>query len=260
MNISACIITNNNPKVIEAIKSVKNCCNEIILVETSGRNDFQNELNNLGVKLYWYKWNNDFSAARNFSISHATGDYILIIDSDEILKTEIKYLDEQFDYFFAKIFNNSMYHYSARLFKNNIGLQYYNKIHENLNYAGFKGALSDIELMHDGYISESEIMIKQKRNLEYLETDLNNPGRNYYYLCAYYYFKDNEKAIEYGVKCLEDTIGNEIKANACLMLYEIYNLQNDIKAFEYLRKSVEYLPEQSRARIYLIDNLYKAGL
>ena len=103
MNISACIITNNNRGVLNAIQSVKKSCNEIILVETSGKNDFQNELNNLGVKLYWKLFEDDFSAVRNYSIEQAAGEYILIIDSDEVLNTEIKYLDSDYDYYFCKV-------------------------------------------------------------------------------------------------------------------------------------------------------------
>ena len=68
LNISACIITDNDIRVLNAIKSVMNTCNEIILVETSGSNSFINELEKLNVKLFYYNWDNNFSNARNFAI------------------------------------------------------------------------------------------------------------------------------------------------------------------------------------------------
>ena len=256
MNISACIITNNNRDVLKAIQSVKSSCNEIILVETSGRNNFQSELNDLGVKLYWKSFSDDFSDVRNFSLSLATGDYIFVIDSDEVLKTEIKFINDEYDYFFAKIYNGDLMHYFVRLFKNNIGIKFFNKIHENLNYNDFKGAISDIEINHTGYLNTENVNEKQIRNMRILETDITNVGRNYYLLCGHYHLKNIETAIEYGLKCLNDNIGKEIKANASLMLYELYQSKKDTtNAMIHLANSLEYLPEQSRGRLHFINHL-----
>jgi glycosyltransferase involved in cell wall biosynthesis len=32
-----------------------------------------------------YQWNDDFAAARNYALHHATGDWIVSIDADEII-------------------------------------------------------------------------------------------------------------------------------------------------------------------------------
>ena len=89
LNISACIITNNNHKVIDAIKSVYDSVNEIILVNTC--EEFTIDLTEFDkVKLYSFDWCDDFSKARNYSISKATGDWILIIDSDDVLYEDLK--------------------------------------------------------------------------------------------------------------------------------------------------------------------------
>ena len=74
MNISACIITNNNPAVLKAIESVYDSVNEIILVHTTetGNIKFPKEWDK--VKNFFFKWNDSFSDARNDSISKATGD------------------------------------------------------------------------------------------------------------------------------------------------------------------------------------------
>ena len=259
MNISACIITNNNRNVLSAIQSVKTSCNEIILVETSDKNDFQNELNNLQVKLYWKLFDDDFSAVRNYSIEQATGEYILIIDSDEVLKTEINYIDNDYDYYFCKVINSGLLHYSVKLFRNILEMRYYNRIHENVSYNNYKGCLSDIEFQHSGYESEADVRMKQERNLRILEKDLNNPGRNYYFFCAYYYKKEIDKAISYGINSLEDKIGDEIKANACLMLFDLFKHKKDFNsAMIYLSKSLEYNPYQSRGRIEFINLLEQA--
>ena len=38
-----------------------------------------------GAKVYDYEWNDDFSAARNESLSRASGDWIFILDCDEVI-------------------------------------------------------------------------------------------------------------------------------------------------------------------------------
>ena len=109
LNISACIITDNDIRVLNAIKSVMNTCNEIILVETSGNNSFINELEKLNVKLFYYNWDNNFSNARNFAISKATGKWILNIDSDEILTSDIKQLPDKYDMYYVNMNINGTY-------------------------------------------------------------------------------------------------------------------------------------------------------
>jgi len=41
------------------------------------------------VKVYHHPWQNDFSLHRNQSIGYATGDWILILDADENLISDI---------------------------------------------------------------------------------------------------------------------------------------------------------------------------
>ncbi|MFD1736759.1 glycosyltransferase [Bacillus salitolerans] len=42
------------------------------------------------VRYYRFKWQNDFSKVRNFSVSKCKGDWIFIIDADEYIKEEDK--------------------------------------------------------------------------------------------------------------------------------------------------------------------------
>lgn len=45
--------------------------------------------------MYFHNWNNDFSSMRNISISYAKGEWLLILDADEILidsSTIVKFL------------------------------------------------------------------------------------------------------------------------------------------------------------------------
>jgi len=86
MKISCCIIGKNEIDDIgNCLKSVYDKVYEIIYVDTGsedGTLEYVKE-NFPKVKTYFYKWNNDFSAARNFSIRRAKGDFLFYLDCDE---------------------------------------------------------------------------------------------------------------------------------------------------------------------------------
>ena len=70
------------------LNSVKNLVDEIIIVDT-GSTDKTKEIAALYTdKIYDFKWINDFSAARNYSFSKATKDYIMWLDADDVLLEE----------------------------------------------------------------------------------------------------------------------------------------------------------------------------
>ena len=90
--ITAVLITDNNVECINAIESVLDSCNEVIVVNTVETTEVNKAVEKFGdkVKVVYFKWCNDFSRARNYGIKKASGDWILTIDSDEILETKIE--------------------------------------------------------------------------------------------------------------------------------------------------------------------------
>lgn len=84
--ISVCIIGKNEEKNIErCLAPLAKQDFEIIYVDT-GSTDCTKELAaKYTDNLYDFEWIGDFSAARNFSISKASHNYVLIIDCDEFL-------------------------------------------------------------------------------------------------------------------------------------------------------------------------------
>ena len=89
MPVSLCMIVKNEEDYIEkCIGSVNGIVDEIIIVDT-GSNDRTREVaERFNAKIYDFKWNDDFSAARNFSISKATKDWILVLDADETISSK----------------------------------------------------------------------------------------------------------------------------------------------------------------------------
>ncbi|MBS3098079.1 glycosyltransferase [Candidatus Woesearchaeota archaeon] len=86
MPISLCILTKNEEKTLaRAINSVKDVVDEIVIVDTGSKDKTKKIAKKFTSKIYDFKWNNNFANARNFSISKATKEWILILDADEII-------------------------------------------------------------------------------------------------------------------------------------------------------------------------------
>jgi len=259
LNISACIITNNNPAVIECIKSVEKTCNEIILVNTVP--EFTLDISAFkNVKLFHFEWCDDFSKARNFSLSKATGDWILVIDSDEILSTQILYLDPKYDAYFVQQVNLNRPLWNTRIFKNNIGYYYKNRVHETIEHHinTTNTAKSGIVLLHNGYeLSPEDIKAKQDRNYKLMLIDYDNSIRNYH-LGTYEMVRNKNisKALELFNLALKDELNNEHLAAIhnniylCKLMLE-YPLA---ECMETLGKSIKTLPMQLIARINVVEH------
>jgi glycosyltransferase involved in cell wall biosynthesis len=85
-SISLCMIMKNEQdNLARCLKSLKPVVDEIIITDT-GSTDKSREIAELfGARLFEFPWNGDFSAARNVSLEHATGNWILVMDADEVL-------------------------------------------------------------------------------------------------------------------------------------------------------------------------------
>ncbi|MHC1682475.1 MAG: glycosyltransferase [Clostridiaceae bacterium] len=86
--ITLCMIVKNEEKNLsKCLSSIKSKVNEIIIVDTGSTDKTKEIAKKYTDKIFDYVWNDDFSAARNFSISKASNNWILILDADEIVNT-----------------------------------------------------------------------------------------------------------------------------------------------------------------------------
>ena len=73
--LSLCMITKNEEKNISrCLDSIKDIVDEIIIVDTGSTDKTIEIAKSYGANIYHYKWNNDFSKARNVSLQKATKD------------------------------------------------------------------------------------------------------------------------------------------------------------------------------------------
>jgi len=84
LRISACVIVKNEAAEIGRwIANMKLCSDEQIIVDTGSTDDTVKIARGAGVKVFHFEWNDDFSAAKNFALQQAIGDWIIFLDADE---------------------------------------------------------------------------------------------------------------------------------------------------------------------------------
>ncbi len=93
-SISLCLIAKNEERnVNRLLDSVKGCFDEIIFVDTGSTDKTKELAEARGCKVFDFTWIDDFSAARNFSFSKATSDYICWLDLDDELHNKEGFLN-----------------------------------------------------------------------------------------------------------------------------------------------------------------------
>lgn len=89
ITISTCMIVKNEEALLSrCLDCVKKFSDEIIIVDTGSTDRTKEIAATYTDNIYDFPWINDFSAARNFSFSKATKEYIYIADADEIIDSE----------------------------------------------------------------------------------------------------------------------------------------------------------------------------
>ena len=84
--ISLCMIVRNEESYLpECLESVADVVNEIIIVDTGSTDNTKKIAESFGATVFDFTWVDDFSKARNYSLSKASNDWILYLDADERL-------------------------------------------------------------------------------------------------------------------------------------------------------------------------------
>ncbi|MCY6483673.1 glycosyltransferase [Clostridium aestuarii] len=220
--LSLCMIVKNEEENLkECLEKLELYIDDIVIIDTGSTDKTKEIAAEFTDEIYDFKWCNDFAAARNFSLSKASNDWILVIDADEIL-TEfclqriIKFIENKnnqrtvgrikiVNLFeekigierVSRIFNRNYYHYEGI-------------VHEqvtSLNSKNYKTADVDIIVEHMGYTQEMvHRKDKIKRNITLLNKILmDNPDDSYIYYQlgkAYYMEKDYTEACNNFIKAL----------------------------------------------------------
>ena len=246
MNISAAIIVKNEEHNLpRCIKSINSICKQIVIVDTGSTDKTTQIATSYGTNLFFHKWKNDFSEARNFAIGHCYCDWILYIDADEELVVDDNLLNilsidfsdiaggisVNINNFLDTNLQTSKKHRFTRLFRNDKNIKFNGKIHEQIadsilqnNYKIFD---SNITINHYGYIGKN--IEKELRNKNLLEQTANNDIFNQYHLAnTYFSAEEFDDALNIYTKINNSTELSKIQQeNIKIKIAQIYLKQNN---------------------------------
>jgi glycosyltransferase involved in cell wall biosynthesis len=274
------IVRDESAVLAQCLDSIKDFVEEIVIVDTGSVDDTKEIAARYTDKIYDFEWVDDFAAARNFSYSKATQEYIMWLDADdylpesereEFLKLKNRILIEDvimlryitgFDEDGAPTFS----FYRERITKRVNDYKWHEPVHEFLDKSGVI-ITSEIAIMH-GKTGEGG----SDRNLKIYEKQLNNgvslsPRGVYYYARELVIHKRYEDAAERFKEFLDEKAAwSEDLIGACEGLSNCYAAMGDTgKALESLFRSFTYaLPRAeiccSAGYIYQKLGDYKSAL
>jgi tetratricopeptide (TPR) repeat protein len=84
--LSAVMIVRDEEQMLPScLRSIKGVVDEIVVVDTGSRDRTVEIAQELGARVVHRAWDGSFAAARNASLDHATGDWVIVLDADERL-------------------------------------------------------------------------------------------------------------------------------------------------------------------------------
>lgn len=270
--VSVCIIAKNEERYIEqCLKRLLKYNMEIIVADTGSTDRTKAIAAKYTDKIYDFEWCDDFSTARNFAVSKASNNWILILDCDEYVQEidaaklrtcmqkyakcvgvaeimnvhtadgiESIQIDEV-----PRFYNKNFYEYRFRIHE-----QILPKKSDRYDEITLETFHLPVKVKHYGYdISREEMIKKQERNLELL---LNSIGEiegmdDYIYFQigqSYNVLENYEEAIKAYDMCLEVNRNPEKKfLTNCLESYAecLIKAGNADFAYRLLDLNREYL-------------------
>jgi tetratricopeptide (TPR) repeat protein len=186
-----CLIARNEEAALPVcLESAADLVDEIILVDTGSADRTKEVAARFGARIHEFAWIDDFAAARNESIRHATGDWIFWLDCDDRIddaeRPKLRSLfadlgDENCGYVMKSVSATGsptgvhvvLEH--VRLFPNHPDIRWQYRVHEQITPAlarrGCEVKQTDVVIEHRGYQERSLHAGKLERNLRLLRLD-----------------------------------------------------------------------------------------
>jgi len=263
MKISLCMIVKNEEDTLErCLSSVSDIMDEVIIVDTGSTDKTKDIARKFSEHVLDFEWIDDFAAARNFAFSHASMDYIMWLDADDVLLSEdrqkllqlkqsldplVDAVSMEYHCDFDDHGNVTLKVRRTRIVKRMKNFQWHGAVHEDLSI--------------DGNLFDSDIVVTHKRVRKTTDRNLNiyekrlSQGKPFtaqdifHFARELHQHKMYEKAIVFYLKFLEDENNSvENKIFVCNRLADCYyQLGDKEKELAYTFKSFEYDTPRSEA-------------
>lgn len=296
VRISQCMIVKNEEKNIrQALTWGKSIMYEQIVVDTGSTDRTVELAKELGAKVYHFDWINDFSAAKNFAIEKAKGDWVAFLDADEYMTEEwavklpglLDRLHQTSCIMLSCPWVNlrddgvvSVVSKQRRVFRWLPELRYHNAVHENLFFQGYNVPVEAIydtgeefPIYHTGYAASNfKEKNKNERNRTILLAELEkNPNNSDIMGYLGDVYKDDAEKKEEAVSWFRKAVSvmpqvmdplDERSALTFIYLLELLAKKNDEPAFwEIYNVAKEKMPwvydlDYIAARFLIVQGAY----
>jgi len=271
------IVKDEEANLVACIESVRTLVDEIVVVDTGSRDGTVELARALGARVFSFAWNRDFSAARNESLRHARGEWVLYLDADERLNPDgmgdclrraaaVPGVDA-----YSTPIKNRRNHrgqvyfqvvYNVRMFRRYPGIRFSGEVHERvepfLEKVNANIAQAGFFIEHLGYdIERAEEVKKLERNLDLtrkaLERDPDDGYALYYLgltLLGLQRMEESREALENALEARGLT--PNLKA-LILNLLSYHHILNHCysQAVRRATESLGSVPVQNTARLFL---------
>ena len=213
------IVKDEEARLRECLMSLRGAADEIVVADTGSSDRSPDIARDFTDRVVHFEWVDDFAAARNFALEHASGDYVLSIDADEriinpeeagrVLQSFLSEHDTEV-VGTVEILNTTgigaeaqeVVDHTERFFRR-VGFRFLGAIHEQIvPVEGCKrSASTGVRLLHSGYAQAHDAPDhKAHRNIRILERELEaHPDDEYYRYQlgkAYFSLKQYREAIQ----------------------------------------------------------------
>uniref|UniRef100_A0A7C4R540 Glycosyltransferase family 2 protein n=1 Tax=candidate division CPR3 bacterium TaxID=2268181 RepID=A0A7C4R540_UNCC3 len=186
--ISGIILTFNQANNINNCLKSLVWCNEIIIVDSYSTDQTVEVVKKYTDKIYYRKFDDDFAKQREFAISKAKGEWILVLDADEtlpkgageIIRKIIKdnnadaFLFPRRNYINEKTYLQHGYFYpdwQLRLFRRKKFIRYNRAVHEYPSVRGNIRKIRTIEIYHNPSKTKYDSFLSFKRFFPYIKIE-----------------------------------------------------------------------------------------
>jgi len=282
MLLSACLIVKNEERFLPGcLRSIAVVCDELVVVDTGSTDRTVAIAREFDAVVRTFAWTGDFAAARNESLAHARGEFVLSIDADEELHSDDAaplrdaLASGACDVVAMRIVSQlaggagSNVGRYPRVFRRYPDARFTYAIHEQIwpSLAPHAPRVLDSELriVHHGY-DQDEAVLQQKRvrNLEACRRVVAREPENAFFLfhvgLGHLQLAEPMAALPWLAQAHEHASTERERANVLAAMGQaLVDAGQPAEAIEPLRRSVELAPSQTWAWSSLGEALLAVG-